>query len=145
MIVETGARPARKIKPYAAVSSNDRRKEVTTVKPIVFLATIFLVWSLAAGGAESPRRIEIIAKRFTYDPDVITLKRGQPVVLVMRSTDVTHGLKVDGLNIMSGDIKKDKETEIQFTPQQTGHFIGQCAHFCGKGHGEMKLQIDVVP
>jgi cytochrome c oxidase subunit II len=118
---------------------------VTAVKPAVFLAAIFLVGSLTASRAESPRRIEIIAKRFTYDPDVITLKKGEPVVLVLRSTDVTHGLKVDGLNIQPGDIKKDQETEIPFTPQQTGHFIGQCAHFCGKGHGEMKLQIDVVP
>jgi cytochrome c oxidase subunit 2 len=123
---------------------NDRRKEVTKVRPVVFLAAIFLVWSLAAGRAESPRRIEIIAKRFTYDPDVITLKRGQPVVLVMRSIDVTHGLKVDGLNIKSGEIKKGKETEIQFTPEEAGHFVGQCAYFCGAGHGSMKLQIDVV-
>ena len=111
---------------------------MTAVKLAVFLAAIF-VGSLAASRAESPRRIEITAKKFTYDPDVITLKKGEPVVLVLRSIDVTHGLKVDGLNVKSGDVKKDKETEIHLTPQQTGHFIG------GKSHGEMKLQIDVVP
>jgi cytochrome c oxidase subunit II len=63
---------------------------------------------------------------------------------VVHSIDVTHGLKVEGLNIESDVIKKGKEAEIPFTPQQTGDFVGQCAHFCGKGHGEMKLQIDVV-
>jgi cytochrome c oxidase subunit II len=62
----------------------------------------------------------------------------------MRSADVTHGLKVDGLNIKSGEIKKDKDTEVQFTPEEVGHFVGQCAYFCGAGHGSMKLQIDVV-
>lgn len=118
---------------------------MTTIKPAVFLAAIFFVWSLAAGRAEPPRRIEIIAKRFTYDPDVITLKRGQPVVLVMHSSDVAHGLKVEELNIKSDEIKKGKETEIQFTPQDVGHYEGQCAHFCGTGHGSMKLQIEVVP
>jgi cytochrome c oxidase subunit 2 len=118
---------------------------VTTVKLAAFLAAIFFAWSLAGGRAQSPRRIEIIAKRFTYDPDVITLKRGQPVVLVMRSSDVAHGLKVEELNIKSDEIKKDKETEIQFTPEEVGHYEGQCAHFCGIGHGSMKLQIDVVP
>jgi cytochrome c oxidase subunit 2 len=138
-------RPAPAIKPRPAVASKmTGEKEVTRVRPVVFLAAMFLVGSLAAGRAESPRRIEIVAKRFTYEPNAITLKKGEPVVLVMRSIDVTHGLKVDGLNIQSGDIKKDKETKVEFTPQQTGHFIGQCAHFCGKGHGEMKLQIDVV-
>jgi cytochrome c oxidase subunit II len=117
---------------------------VTKVKAVVFMAAILLVWSVAAGRAESPRRIEIIAKRFTYDPDAITLKRGEPVVLVMRSADVTHGIKVDALNIRSGEIKKDKDTEIQITPEKVGHYVGQCAHFCGTGHGEMKLQINVV-
>jgi cytochrome c oxidase subunit II len=117
---------------------------VTRIRPAVFLAGMFLVASLAAGRPESPKRIEIIAKKFTYEPDAITLKKGQPVVLVMRSVDVTHGLKVDELNITTRDIKKSRETDIQLTPQQTGHFVGQCANFCGTGHGEMKLQIDVV-
>ena len=117
---------------------------MTRIKPVVFLAAIFFVGSLAAGRSESARRIEITAKKFTYEPDAITLKKGQPVVLVLRSVDVTHGLKVEQLNITTRDIKKSKETDIQFTPQQTGHFVGQCANFCGTGHGEMKLQIDVV-
>ena len=117
---------------------------MTRIRPAVFLAGMFLVGSLAAGRPESPRRIEITAKKFTYEPDVITLKKGQPVILVMRSVDVTHGLKVDELNITTRDIKKSRETDIQLTPQQTGHFVGQCANFCGTGHGEMKLQIDVV-
>jgi hypothetical protein len=25
-----------------------------------------------------------------------------------------------------------------------GYIVGECAHFCGKGHGSMTLQIDVV-
>ena len=118
---------------------------MTTVKLAAFLAAIFFAWSLAGGRAQSPQRIEIIAKRFTYDPDVITLKKGQPVVLVMHSIDVPHGLAVEELNIKSDEIKKGKETEIQFTPNETGHYVGQCAHFCGAGHGSMKLQIEVVP
>jgi cytochrome c oxidase subunit II len=117
---------------------------VIAVKPAVFLAVILFVSGIPAGRAESPRRIEIIAKRFTYEPDVITLKKGEPVVLVLHSIDVTHGIKIDAFNIKSGDIKKNGETEVRFTPQQIGHFEGQCSHFCGKGHGTMKLQIDVV-
>ena len=59
--------------------------------------------------------------------------------------DVTHGIKIEAFNIKSDEIKKDKETEVRFTPLQTGHFEAKCSHFCGKGHGTMKLQIDVVP
>lgn len=116
-----------------------------TVKRAVLVAVMLFLWSMSRGHAESPRRIEIIAKRFTYDPDVITLKSGEPVVLVLHSIDVTHGLKIAELNINSEDIKKGKDSELQFTPQKPGQYVGQCAHFCGKGHGSMKLQVNVVP
>ena|ERR1700751_3514716 len=114
-------------------------------KSVVFLALTFFASSSPIAHAQSARRIEIIAKRFTYEPDAITLKKGEPVVLVLHSIDVTHGIKIEAFNIKSGDIKKDKTTEVRFIPQQTGHFEGQCSHFCGKSHGTMKLQIDVVP
>jgi cytochrome c oxidase subunit II len=117
---------------------------VTPVKPAVFLASVCLFASMPMGGAPPPRRIEITAQRFSYSPDVITLKKDEPVVLVLHSLDVTHGLKVAELNIKS-EVKKGKDTEINITPTETGHFVGKCAHFCGKGHGSMILQIDVTP
>jgi hypothetical protein len=77
-------------------------------KPVVFLALIFLAWSVPIGHAQSPRRIEIIAKRFTYDPDTIILKKGEPVVLVLHSIDVTHGIKIEAFNLKSDDIKRTR-------------------------------------
>ena len=56
----------------------------------------------------------------TYDPDVNTLKRGQPVVLVIHGIDVTHGLRVDEWNIKSDEIRKGKDTEIQFYSRRSG-------------------------
>ena len=100
------------------------------------------VSALRAG--DSPKRIEISAGKFAYQPDTITLKKSEPVILVLRSTDVTHGLKVPEFNIKT-EVKKGKDTEIQLTPEEVGHFTGKCAHFCGKGHGSMILHIDVVP
>lgn len=91
----------------------------------------------------SPRHIEVTAKRFSFDPATITLKKGEPVVLVLRSLDVPHGLRIRELNI---DIKASKGSmgEARFTPQTAGEFVGQCSVFCGAGHGSMKLTIDVV-
>lgn len=117
---------------------------MTPLKATICWTVMFLALGTSPGQADSPRRIEITASRFKYDPDKITLKKGEPVILVLRSTDVTHGLKVPEMNVKA-EIKKDKVTEIQITPEETGHFVGKCAHFCGKGHGSMTLQIDVVP
>jgi cytochrome c oxidase subunit 2 len=90
-----------------------------------------------------PARVEITAKRFTFTPDQVTLKRGQPVVLVLKSADVAHGLRFRelDLNIKSG---KGQTTEIPFTPTKDGDFTGKCSVFCGSGHGRMTLVLHVV-
>lgn len=90
-----------------------------------------------------PRHIEVTAKRFSFEPATITVKKGEPVDLVLRSLDVPHGLRLRELNI---DIKASKGSmgESRFTPQTVGEFVGQCSVFCGAGHGSMKLTIDVV-
>jgi cytochrome c oxidase subunit II len=110
--------------------------------PLLFVALLFSSKALMAL-PQAPRRIEIVASRFSYEPKEVTLKKGQPVVLVLRSTDVTHGLKIEEMNVKS-EIKKGHDTEIAITPTEVGHFVGKCAHFCGKGHGSMTLEIDVT-
>jgi len=112
---------------------------------VPFLAAAFLMLTTPVGHAESPRRIEITARRFSYNPSTITVKKNEPVVLVLRSTDVTHGLKIEEFQVQSEEIKKGKDTEIRFTPEESGHYVGKCAHFCGKGHGTMTLNIEVLP
>ncbi len=92
---------------------------------------------------QEPRRIEINASRYTFSPEKITLKKDEAVVLVFRTTDVNHGIKVPELNILA-DISKGKDTEIPLKPETAGHFAGECSHFCGSGHGSMKMEIDVV-
>jgi cytochrome c oxidase subunit 2 len=90
-----------------------------------------------------PHRIEIDAKRFEFDPAVITLKKGEPVILVVKSGDVAHGLRFHELGI---ELKAAKggSAEVRFTPEQTGDFVGHCSVFCGAGHGHMTLTIRVV-
>ena len=42
---------------------------------------------LTAIAQAAPRRIEVTAKRFEFSPSEITLKRGEPVVLIIKSAD----------------------------------------------------------
>jgi cytochrome c oxidase subunit II len=110
---------------------------------ILSVAVLLLCGTLWAGPETAPRRIDITARRFSYTPNEITLKKGEPVVLVFHTEDVTHGFKLPELHIKS-EIKKGKDTEVAFTPKEVGHFVGKCAHFCGKGHGSMTLAVNVV-
>ncbi len=104
---------------------------------LVGVLTIALSSTGAAWAQTAPRRIEITAKRFSYDPGEITLKKGQPVVLVLKSADVAHGLRFKGLNV-EVKVEKGGTAEVQFTPEKTGDFVGHCSVFCGSGHGSMK-------
>jgi cytochrome c oxidase subunit 2 len=99
--------------------------------------------SSMARAQAAPQRIEITAKRFAFEPGEITLKKGQPVVLVLKSSDVGHGIRIRELNI---DVKVSKggTAEAQFTPDKTGDFVGHCSVFCGSGHGSMMFKVHVV-
>jgi cytochrome c oxidase subunit 2 len=96
-----------------------------------------------ARAQDAPRRIEITAKRFTFQPGNITVRKGQPVVIVLKSTDVAHGIRFRDLNVA---VKVDAggTAEVEFTPQKTGDFVGHCYVFCGSGHGSMALTLHVV-
>jgi cytochrome c oxidase subunit 2 len=91
----------------------------------------------------TPQRIEVSAKRFAFSPSVVTLKRGQPVVLVLKSEDVPHGIRFKELGVDT-KANKGKTSEVAFTPTRAGTFVGHCAVFCGAGHGNMTLTIHVV-
>jgi cytochrome c oxidase subunit II len=93
--------------------------------------------------APAPRRIEVTAKRFAFAPSEVALKKGEPVVLVLKSEDVAHGVKFDELHLKT-EIGKDAAAELAFTPDQAGTFVGHCSHFCGSGHGEMTLTLHVT-
>ncbi|MGA8540596.1 MAG: cupredoxin domain-containing protein [Terriglobales bacterium] len=110
-----------------------------------FLARILVLTAIVAPmmRAQEPKRIEITAKRFAYEPGEITLKKGQPVVLVLKSADVAHGIRSRELNV---DVKLPAggTQEVHFTPQRTGNFVAHCSVFCGPGHGSMALKLHVV-
>jgi len=90
-----------------------------------------------------PQRIEIAAKRFAFTPGEITVKKGQPVVLVLKSLDVSHGLRIHDLGV-DMKVKAGQTAEVTFTPDKAGDFTGHCSVFCGSGHGSMKFIVHVV-
>lgn len=96
------------------------------------------IWAQAA-----PQRIEVTAKRFAFSPAEITVKRGQPVVLVLKSEDVGHGIRFRELNV-NVKVKAHGTSEVQFTPEKTGDFVGHCSVFCGAHHGSMIIRLHVV-
>lgn len=111
---------------------------LTLLLLMIISAFVHIVVAQAA-----PRRIEVTARQFAFAPGEITLKKGQPVVLVLQSQDVGHGLRIRELNV-AVKVSERGTTEVRFTPQKTGDFVGHCYVFCGRGHGSMVLTFHVV-
>jgi cytochrome c oxidase subunit II len=92
---------------------------------------------------QNPQTITIRASRFSFEPNEITVKKGEQVKVIIQSEDVGHGLVIEDLGIRT-EVKKGQAATITFTPETVGTFEGKCAHFCGSGHGSMTLTVHVV-
>ncbi len=92
--------------------------------------------------AQDPKVINITAKRFEFSPNQITLKKGEPVKLLLTSSDVTHGFFLKPLKI-DEIIEPGKTTEVNLTPQTAGTYLLICDHFCGVNHAAMNMKIIV--
>jgi cytochrome c oxidase subunit 2 len=111
---------------------------------------ILLAAALVIGGlcsqavkAQDAQRIEVTAKKFAFEPSEITVKKGQPVVLVLKSADAAHGVRFSDLDV-NVKVSAGGTSEVNFTPTKSGDFVGHCSVFCGTGHGKMILKLHVV-
>jgi cytochrome c oxidase subunit II len=108
---------------------------------LVLLGTTVAAVRLTAQDSQ-PQVVAISAKRFEFKPNAITLKRGQPVILRVSAEDRDHGFYQKDLGV-DLDLTPDHPSEVTLTPDKAGRFTVICDHFCGSGHGNMKMTINV--
>ena len=89
-----------------------------------------------ANALPAEKEIHITAKKFEFTPDTITLKNGEPVVLLLSSQDRKHGFNLRAFGIRA-DVAPGGTAQIRFTPDKTGKFTFSCDVFCGEGHEDM--------
>jgi cytochrome c oxidase subunit II len=119
----------------------------SNLRKTIVIATLFLSVLLALtvakrAGADDVPVVEITAKRFSFTPDKITLKKGQTVKLRLHSEDVTHGFFLRPLKL-DEEIPAGQTIDVTVTPQTAGTFTTICDHFCGANHGNMNMTIVV--
>ena len=99
------------------------------------------VAALVAGAARSaadgaPRRIPVVARKFVFIPNEISVRQGEPVVLEFTAPEVAMGFYAPALGlrtlIVPGEVAK-----VAWTPDKTGRFDFLCDVFCGDGHEGM--------
>ena len=98
-----------------------------------FAATLVALASRAAG---EPRRIPVVARKFVFIPNEITVKKGEAVVLEFSAPEVAMGFFAPVLGLRAL-IVPGEGAKVAFTPDKAGRFDFLCDVFCGDGHEGM--------
>lgn len=114
------------------------------------IRTIFRV----SGAHEPPNalEVEVIGHQWWWEfrypqlgfvtANELHVVQGRPVALTISSADVIHSFWAPKLS-GKRDAMPGRHTNLVFTPDTVGTFMGQCAEYCGESHANMRLRVVV--
>ncbi|HXN14941.1 MAG TPA: cupredoxin domain-containing protein [Usitatibacter sp.] len=110
----------------------------------VLMAGLISVLCAGAVIAQPKERvIRVSARKFTFTPNEIALRRGEPVTLELVTEDVFMGFSAPDFKVRM-DIVPGKTMQLGFTPDKSGTFPFLCDVFCGDGHETMSGKLLVT-
>jgi len=101
---------------------------------LILIGAMILLAPLPARAATpTDRLIRLEASQYAYAPGVIRVQPGDTVTLELVSTDVVHGLYLDGYGLsITADPGQSKR--LTFTADRAGSFRFRCSVTCGAMH-----------
>ena len=105
---------------------------------LVVLVLVAGMFAPQAVVPSSPRIIEVIARRYAFEPAEIRVTEGETVRLMVRSADGPHGIEIKQFKVKEEIARGAEPIAIEFTASAPGRFPILCSEFCGEGHAEMK-------
>ncbi len=98
----------------------------------IALAIIFVPFPV---GKDAPveRIFYLDARRFQYDPAVLSVNPGDKVTIVLATSDVMHGLSIDGYDLETM-AQPTRTGTITFVVDRVGVFRFHCTVVCGNMH-----------
>jgi cytochrome c oxidase subunit 2 len=91
----------------------------------------------APATVSAPTIIEIIARRFEFEPSKIEVTEGDHVRLIVRSGDGVHGIEIKKFKVSNVVPRGGENVTIDFIASAPGTFPILCSEHCGEGHEEM--------
>lgn len=116
--------------------------------PWLLLAGLALLvaWAPLPVNAAPPaeRTIRLEAKSFEYTPPEIHVSQGDRVTLEIVSTDVVHGIYIDGYGLQAS-ADPGQTAQLTFIADRSGSFRFRCSVSCGALHPFMIGKLKVGP
>ena len=88
--------------------------------------------------ASAPTVIEVVAKRFAFEPSRIEVTEGDSVRLVVKSADGVHGVEIKKFKVQKKVPRGGEPVTIDFIASVAGNFPILCSEYCGESHDDMK-------
>jgi heme/copper-type cytochrome/quinol oxidase subunit 2 len=114
------------------------------MRRIIFFAivpvAISFVLRASPSQAHPVHEVQVVAKEFAFEPTVIQVTAGEPVRLVIRSSDRVHGFAIRDLKI-DVQIPRSGNVVVEFMAAREGRYEIACSEFCGSRHGQMKAAL----
>jgi heme/copper-type cytochrome/quinol oxidase subunit 2 len=105
------------------------------------VVAVVLMLHRTAASDQSVHEVQIVASKFMYEPSTIQVTAGEPVRLVVRSKDGTHGFSIPKLKVDVVVPKTGDAVTVELTAPPAGRYEIACSEFCGSGHGQMKAAL----
>ena len=104
------------------------------------------VRALAQGrpSQQSARTIDVVARRFTFEPSRIEVVQGERITLVVSSADGVHGVEIKKFKVTRKVPRGGDPVTIEFVAAAAGEFPILCSEYCGEGHDDMKGMLVVA-
>ena len=84
--------------------------------------------------------IKMTAKKYEFSPNIIRVKKGDRVRMVITALDRVHGFKIEAFQI-DQRLPKGEAVTVDFIADRSGTFPFQCSTVCGFGHKKMKGEL----
>ena len=97
----------------------------------------------AASAPPETRTINVVARRFSFEPARIEVAEGEHVTLVVSSGDGVHGIEIKKFKI-NKKVPRGGEVTIEFVATTAGEFPILCSEYCGADHDDMKGMLVVA-
>ena len=92
----------------------------------------------AAAQTNEPRVVEVVVRRFAFEPATIEAFEGERLRILVRSADGPHGFEIKKFKVSKEIPRGTEPVTIEFTASEVGTFPILCSLFCGDGHDDMK-------
>jgi len=109
------------------------------------LAAAVTAWKPAVAANASVHELQVVAKKFAFEPQTLQVTAGEPVRVVIHSADAVHGFSIDELNLDVQVPRGGEGAVVELTAPPAGRYEIRCSEFCGHGHSQMKATLVSVP